>query len=32
MSTPHTSCFRGKRVLVILKDGTRIVDKFVDLL
>ena len=29
-STPHTSCAKGKRVLVILKDGRRIVDKFVE--
>lgn len=30
MSTPHTSCRKGKRVLVIMKDGRRIVDKFAE--
>ena len=28
--TPHSSCRRGKRVLVILRDGTEIIDKFVE--
>lgn len=27
---PHTSCKKGKRVIVTLKDGTRILDKFVE--
>lgn len=27
---PHTSCRRGKRVYVVLKDGTKFVDKFLD--
>ena len=27
---PHTATFRGKRVLVILRDGTRIIDRFLD--
>lgn len=26
----HSSCRRGKRVRVVLKDGTVIIDKFVD--
>jgi hypothetical protein len=30
MRTPHTSTFKGKTVFVILKDGTQIIDKFVD--
>lgn len=29
-STPHTSCRKGKRVVVTLQDGTRIIDKFVE--
>ena len=28
--TPHTSCKRGKRVLVIIKDGRRIIKKFIE--
>ena len=28
MRTPHTSCWKGKRVKVILKDGTHFIDKF----
>ncbi|MBT5954599.1 hypothetical protein HOG98_07745 [bacterium] len=28
--TIHTSTYKGKRVYVLLKDGTRIVDKFKD--
>jgi hypothetical protein len=28
--TLHTSTYKGKRILVILKDGTKIVDKFKD--
>lgn len=28
--TPHTACRRGKRVRVILRDGTRIRDVFKD--
>ena len=30
MSTPHTSCRKGKRVLVTTKDGRRIRGKFVE--
>jgi len=30
MRTPHTSAKKGKRVFIILRDGTRIVDKFLD--
>lgn len=30
MRTPHTSCPRGKRVRVVLKDGTEFVDKFME--
>jgi len=30
MRTPHTSTNKGKRVLVILRDGTKFVDKFMD--
>ena len=26
----HTSTYKGKRILIILKDGTKIVDKFKD--
>ena len=26
----HSACARGKKVLVILYDGTRIIDKFLD--
>jgi hypothetical protein len=29
-STPHTSTYTGKRVRVVLKDGTVFVDKFVE--
>lgn len=29
MRTPHTSTYQGKRVLVVMKDGTRFVDKFI---
>ena len=28
MKTPHTGCWEGKRVRVILKDGTVFIDKF----
>jgi len=28
--TPHTACYRGKRVLVKLRDGTTFIDKFFD--
>lgn len=28
MGTPHTRTTKGKRVLVILHDGTRLVDRF----
>ena len=28
MKTPHTSCWEGKRVRIILKDGSQFVDKF----
>lgn len=27
---PHTSCKKGKRVIVTLTNGTRILDKFVE--
>lgn len=27
---PHTSCQRGKRVRLILKDGSQIISKFVE--
>ncbi len=27
---PHTACYRGKKVKVILRDGTEIVDYFMD--
>jgi len=30
MKQPHTACHRGKRVLVRLRDGTLIDDRFVD--
>ena len=30
MRTPHTSTYKGKRVFVILRDGQRFVDKFLD--
>jgi hypothetical protein len=29
MRTPHTACARGQRVELVMKDGTRITDKFV---
>lgn len=28
--TLHTSTYKGKRILIILKDGTKIIDKFKD--
>lgn len=28
--TLHTSTYKGKRILIILKDGQKIVDKFKD--
>lgn len=28
MRTPHTSCYRGKRVVVTMRDGVRIRDIF----
>lgn len=28
MRVPHTACHRGKRVKIILKDGTQIIDYF----
>lgn len=30
MRLGHTGCHPGKRVMVILRDGTRFVDKFVE--
>lgn len=30
MRTPHTSCRKGKRVIVTLKDGSRFIDKFLE--
>jgi hypothetical protein len=30
MRTPHTSVKKGKRVFIILRDGTKLVDKFLD--
>jgi hypothetical protein len=30
MSQRHTHCRRGKRVMVVLSDGTRFIDKFLD--
>lgn len=30
MGLGHTGCHTGKRVLVTLRDGTKIIDKFVD--
>jgi hypothetical protein len=30
MRTPHTSTFKGKTVHIILRDGTTVVDKFLD--
>jgi hypothetical protein len=30
MRLPHTATYRGRRVFVILKDGRRIVDRFVE--
>lgn len=30
MRTPHTSCRKGKRVRVVMKDGTIFIDKFVE--
>lgn len=30
MRTPHTGTNRGKKVRVVLRDGTKIDDKFVD--
>jgi hypothetical protein len=29
-SSPHTSCKKGKKVVVILRSGFRILDKFVE--
>lgn len=28
--TLHTSTFKGKRILIVMKDGSKIVDKFKD--
>lgn len=30
MRTPHTSTYKGKTVFIILRDGTQIIDKFLD--
>lgn len=30
MRTPHTSTYKGKTVFIILRDGTEIIDRFVD--
>jgi hypothetical protein len=30
MRTPHSSTYKGKRVYVVLRDGTEFVDKFID--
>lgn len=30
MKTPHTSCMRGTRVRVVLRDGSVIIDRFVE--
>ena len=30
MKTPHTATNRGKRVRIVLKDGTKLDDRFVD--
>lgn len=30
MRTPHTCCRRGKRVSVVLRDGSRLLDRFVE--
>lgn len=30
MRTPHTSTYKGKTVHIILRDGTTLVDKFLD--
>jgi len=30
MRTPHTSCSKGKRVRLVLRDGTEIKDKFIE--
>lgn len=30
MKLPHTATYRGKRVRVVLKDGTKIDDRFED--
>lgn len=30
MRTPHTSAPRGKRVFVVMKDGKRFTDKFIE--
>ncbi len=30
MRIPHTATHRGKRVKVVLRDGTEIIDRFID--
>lgn len=30
MRTPHTATYKGKRVKVVLKDGTEFIDRFKD--
>ena len=30
MRTPHTTFYRGKRLLIVFRDGRREVDRFVD--
>lgn len=30
MKTPHTSCMRGKRVRIVLRDGTVLRGKFLE--
>jgi dephospho-CoA kinase len=30
MRTPHTSCRKGKRVRIILRDGTQVITKFIE--
>jgi hypothetical protein len=30
MRIPHTATHRGKRVKIVLRDGTEIVDRFID--
>lgn len=30
MKTPHTAAWRGKRIKVVLRDGTTFVDKFIE--